>query len=341
MANSRNSGAKKNKRMLQSLAGVLCVLIVLIGAALLDGMKINEISQYLTGLFTGEKPSSQQSGGESALSSLPALQEGQLRVQYIDVGQGDCSLIELPNGQIMVIDAGNNPDGKLISSYLRQLEIEKIDYLVGTHPHEDHIGGLDVLIQDFAIGALYMPKVSEKQVPTTKTYEDVLNAAADKKLKIKTARAGVTILDDAGVKIELIAPNSGSYQELNSYSAVVKITFGEKRFLFMGDAEKDSEREILEKRFDVKADVLKLGHHGSSTSSSLDFLWAVAPQAAVISCGKNNDYGHPHTETIDALQQLKIGAYRTDEEGTIVVTCEGGNLSFERLTLSCDGNKSN
>lgn len=256
-------------------------------------------------------------------------QEKSLSVEYIDIGQADSSLIYLPNGEIMLIDAGGNSTAKKLSKYLSEEKgITKIDYLVGTHPHEDHIGGLDVIINDFDIGELYMPKLADSSVPTTKTYNDVLDAIINKNLKANQGIAGVTILEKDDLKIDIIAPNSNKYSNLNNYSIVIKITYGEKSLLFMGDAEELSENEILENSYNVKADVIKCGHHGSHSSSSENFIDAVSPQYAIISCGTDNSYGHPHSETITTFENNNITYYRTDIQGTIYLSCDGKNINI-------------
>ena len=252
-----------------------------------------------------------------------------LLIEYIDVGQADSSLIYLPNGEIMLIDAGGNSTANKLSEYLSEEKgIEKIDYLIGTHPHEDHIGGLDVIINNFDIGELYMPKLADSSVPTTKTYNDVLDSIINKNLKANQGIAGVNIINEDDLKIDIIAPNNEKYSDLNNYSIAIKITYGEKSFLFMGDAEELSENEILENGYDVKADVIKCGHHGSHSSSSEEFINAVNPDYAIISCGVDNSYGHPHSETLENFENHNITYYRTDKQGTIYLHCDGRKINI-------------
>ena len=246
----------------------------------------------------------------------------QLKVHFIDVGQADSILIQQGNNS-MLIDAGNNGDSETVKNYLSNQGITKLDYVIGTHPHENHIGGLDYVINSFEIGNIYMPKVTS----TTKTFTDVIDSIKAKGMKITTPVPGDSFkLGEADCKI--LAPNSASYDDLNNFSIVIKVTFGNNTFMFDGDAESISETEMLNKGFDVKADVLKVGHHGSNSSTSAEFLKKVSPKYAVISVGKDNDYGHPNKETMERLKDSGIVVYRTDECGTIICTSDGNNISF-------------
>ncbi len=249
--------------------------------------------------------------------------EAKLKVHFINVGQADSTLIQLPDGKCMLIDAGNNDNGEEIVAYIKQQGIDMIDYLIGTHPHADHIGGLDDVISAFDIGTFYMPKVQSN----TKTFRDVLEAAQKKGLKIKTAKAGVKILNQDSLNIDILAPNQENYEDLNNYSAVVRLQFENNVFLFMGDAEQLSESEITQ---EVHADVLKVGHHGSKTSTSDSFLQRVSPKYAYISCGKDNSYGHPHKETLQKLKRAGVMVYRSDLDGTVIFNSDGDSMEVEK-----------
>ncbi len=246
----------------------------------------------------------------------------ELKIHYIDVGQGDSILIQI-NGKNMLIDAGPRSSSDKLLKYLNTMGVKKLDVILATHPHEDHIGSMASVIKNFDLGDFYAPKITSN----TKTFENMITALKDKNKKINVAKAGVKINLDNKINCELIAPNSSSYDNINNYSAVLKLTYNNTAFLFTGDAEKVSEKEILQKNFDVKADVLKLGHHGSSTSSSKEFLEKVSPKYAIISCGKNNDYGHPHKETLSEMKKRNIKIYRTDLDGNIILISDGKNIS--------------
>ena len=250
-------------------------------------------------------------------------------IHYLDVGQGDSIFIELPQNKSMLIDASTGAYGEGIADYIEDKGYSKIDYLVATHPHADHIGGMEDVVEEFEIGEIYMPKAST----TTKTYKNLLTAIKKKGNKINTAKAGVSIYSGSGINIQILAPNSTSYEDLNNYSVVIKLTYGKKSFLFMGDAEMLSEDEITA---DVSADILKVGHHGSSTSTSEDFINRVNPEYAVISCGKDNSYGHPHKETMATLKKYDVEVLRTDTMGTIIATTDGTDLEITKDNKSIE-----
>ena len=245
-----------------------------------------------------------------------------LKVHYLDVGQGDSIFIELPNNETILIDAAESYQSEKIINYLKNLNYQKIDYVIGTHPHTDHIGGLKDIINTFEIRKIYMPKV----VSTTKTYENLLMTIKEKNLKINTAKAGTSIIDTDALKINILAPNNSTYTEHNNYSVVTKITYGTTKFLFMGDAEKLSENEIKE---NVTADVIKIGHHGSNTSSSINFIKKVNAKYGIISVGLNNKYNLPKEETITNWENSGTKIYLTSINGTIRASSDGTNIKIE------------
>lgn len=255
----------------------------------------------------------------------PNNNDNMLVVHFLDVGQGDCEFIELPNSQCMLIDASTKEYGDDIVEAIKGYGYSEIDYVVATHPHADHIGGMSEVIDSFDIGKIYMPRTSSN----SKSFEGLLTSISNKNLSINTAKTGTTIYSDNGINIEILSPISSFYEETNDYSAVVKLEYGESSFLFMGDAEKPVETELIEKYgYDLDVDVLKAGHHGSRYSSSTEFLDYVTPEYTVISCAKENSYGHPHSETIKRLNNVNTQIFRTYELGNITVSCDG-NDSFE------------
>ncbi|NLL53411.1 MAG: MBL fold metallo-hydrolase [Peptococcaceae bacterium] len=277
--------------------------------------------------INSSEPSDINSPPAAAPVSNPA--SGQLKVHFLDVGQADSILIQAPSGKTMLIDAGNNGDDNLVISYIRNQGISKLDIVVGTHPHEDHIGGLDAVINTFDIGQVVMPTKTH----TTQTYKDVLTAIKNKGLKITAAKAGVDLDLGQGVTAKLVGPPA-TYDDLNNNSAVIHLSFGNTSFLFTGDAEKDAEADILAAGYNIRAEVLKVGHHGSSTSTSQSFLNKVKPAYAVITAGKGNDYGHPHDEILTRLANIGAKIFRTDINGTIIASSNGSKVTFNTQPIT-------
>lgn len=258
---------------------------------------------------------------------LPKKQPaGTLQVYYLDVGQGDSTYIRTPKGQHILIDAGDNDKGKDVVEYLNHLGVKQLDVVIATHPDADHIGGLDDVISSFPVKSVYAPKVSH----TTQTFKDFLLAVKKQKLTIKTAKAGVEIPLE-GVTAKFVGPVKEYGKELNDWSAVLHLQYNDTSFLFTGDAEKQSETDILDNGVDIKADVLKVGHHGSNTSTTASFLKAVSPKYAVISSSKDNKYGHPKKAIVDRLKKAKLTIYRTDTQGTITAISNGKIVKFESV----------
>lgn len=243
-----------------------------------------------------------------------------LRVHYIDVGQADSILIQSPDNKNMLIDAGETKE-KAVLNYLNAQGVKRLDVVIATHPHNDHISEMADVIKSYEIGSFYMPKVTH----TSKSFEKMVDALKAKNISPIAAKAGMSFNLEDDIKCDIVAPNSDKYDNLNNYSIVLKLTYGENSFLFTGDAEELSEKEILNSGADISADVLKVGHHGSSSSTSAAFLKAVNPQYAVISCGKDNDYGHPHKETIEKLKG--INTYITKDNGNIIISSDSKNIS--------------
>ncbi len=258
--------------------------------------------------------------GTATVTPAPA-ETSFLKVHFIDVDQGDAILIDA-NGHYMLIDAGQNDKGATVVKYLNKLGIKKLDYVIATHPHNDHIGGIDTVIDAFPINNLIMPAVTID----SETYQDVLNAIEAKKVKTTKAKVGNKYnLGDASFII--ISPNGTGYDSLNDYSVGIKLTYGANSFLLAGDIQETSEKEMLENGIDLSADVLKLSHHGSSTSNKNSFLDKVDPEYAVISVGTGNKYEHPHSETMQAMKDRAVNVYRTDEQGTIIFTSDGSAIT--------------
>lgn len=250
-----------------------------------------------------------------------------LKVHFLDIGQGDSIFIELPNDETMLIDAGEDYYGRGIIDYIEGTGHTKIDYLIGTHPHSDHIGSMGYIVRNFEVGEVYMPKVSAD----TKMYENLLKSIKSRKLKVKNGKAGVSILNTEDCNAYIIAPVKIDEENLNNCSIVMKLTYKNTSFLFTGDAETG---ELATIKADMQADVLKVGHHGSRTSTTQELLTKIQPKYAVISCGKNNDYGHPHQEVLKYLKNAGCTVYRTDKQKTVTVISDGENYEVQTKNRS-------
>lgn len=266
-----------------------------------------------------------QSGQEEKAAKAPdtSKPEGTLEVHYIDVGQGDATLIKC-GSHAMLIDGGNNNKGTTVQLYLKKQGVESLDYVIGTHPDADHIGGLDVIVYKYNCDTVIMPDYEKD----TKTYQELVDVIHDKNMKITYPVVGEQYaLGEA--KFTIIAPNSNSYGgNANDYSVAILLEYGKNRFLFTGDAEEASEAEMLTNGIDISADVYKVAHHGSRSASTQEFLNAVQPKYAVISCGEGNSYGHPHAEVLNRLRSMGVEVFRTDEQGSIIASSDGENITW-------------
>ena len=243
----------------------------------------------------------------------------QLNVYFLDVGQGDSEFIELPDGKSMLIDAGTSDSAEYIIDFIHDRGISKLDYVIATHPHADHIGSMAKVLDSFDIGTVYMPDAAAD----TRTFEKMLDVIENKSIKTSEAKAGVSVLNRDDISAELLAPCSTDYEDLNNYSAVLKLNYGNTSFLFMGDAEELSEKEISG---DVRCDVIKVGHHGSNTSSSPDFVSRTKAKYAIISAGKGNNYGLPKDKILKRWKAAGAEILRTDKDGTIAFTSDGSTV---------------
>lgn len=251
----------------------------------------------------------------------PSNQAGNFQVHFIDVGQGDCILIN-SEGHYILIDAGEIDQGNKVVNYLHKQGVYKLDLVIATHPHSDHIGGMAEIIEQIEIEKYMMPRLPEELIPTNWIYDDFLQALSDNGIKVTASKPDMTLAFGNGV-LTVLGPIPNSYTTLNSSSLVCRFDYGEKSFLFTGDAEAEAEDAMLKRDRDaLKADVLKVGHHGSSTSTTRKFYNAVDPEYCVIMVGLSNDYGHPHRETRQLLKEKGVPVYRTDLQGSIVFTLQ-------------------
>ncbi len=262
--------------------------------------------------------------------SQPSI-SGNLKVHFIDVGQGDSIFIELPNDKTMLIDAG--PSAGIVPNYIKSSGYNSIDYVIATHPDADHINGMPEVLDTFKVGTFYMPEKEH----TTKIFSRMLDSIANNGCIAEYANAGKNIIDTNELKVYFVGPVK-IYGDNNACSAVVKLEYKQTSFLFTGDAEYTSENDMIKAGYNLSADVLKVGHHGSATSSSAEFIKAVHPKDAVISVGANNSYGHPTNEVLAILSNAGANIYRTDEVGTIAVISDGNTYTIDKIKSSVQPN---
>lgn len=295
------------------------IFILLLAAAALF-LTLNDLFFKIEGV-----PTWSELYKEAGLSGNILPVEGDATVHFIDVGQGDCELIRTKTKSVL-IDCGEKEYYTDVIDYINSQGIDKLDYVIVTHPHSDHAGGMSYILEEFDIGTVILPKIQSSVLPTTNTYKRLLEAVQNKDISVEYAEAGKSYtLDDSLMTV--LAPVN-DYDDLNNYSITVKFTHGKNSFLFTGDIEKEAETDILNSGADVSANVLKVAHHGSTTSSQKTFLNAVAPEYAVIEVGSPNDYGHPHDKTVNRLEDMDISVYRTDVCGNIVFICDGEELDI-------------
>ena len=305
----------KNNAGVQVLIGMVALVTIAFLGNLHDTNLLDSLSEVV-------QIDSLESVDNSNNTSTVTNVDGDLIIDYIDVGQADSILIRQGDAT-MLIDGGTSECKDDLLAFLSDKNIDKFEYIVGTHTHEDHIGSLDDVVNTYDFDTFLFPNTTA----TTKTFENLVLAVQQKNKKFTAPQVGQEYsLGEA--KFQILAPNGDDYSSANNYSIVIKLTYGSNTFLFTGDAESISENEILDKGFNVSADVLKVGHHGSTTSTSKEFLDAVSPKYAVISVGKDNSYNLPTKTTMEKLQEKNIPVYRTDEQGTIECISDGTNITF-------------
>ncbi len=303
---ARKMSKAKSKKIIYLIVIIIVALVSVFGKNGLDSLDAENTSDAL----------SQTNGGESA----------EFSVHFIDVGQGDCTLVA-SGGKYLLIDAGENGHETDVLNYLRSKGVKKLDYIIATHQHSDHIGGLPEVLEEFETDNIIMPRLTEAQTPTNSTYTAFLKAVKASGAKVISAKPGLTYaLGEA--EFEILGPVTNDAEDINSMSAVTKITYSETTFLVTGDAEKDEELEIIDNGADLDCDVLRVVHLGSYTSSCKEFVNAVSPEVCVISCGENNDYGHPHDAAVKRLEKSTDEIYRTDICGDIVMVSDGINIEI-------------
>ncbi len=254
-------------------------------------------------------------------SSVTGVAEGEATFTFIDVGQGDSTLIQFGEYDILV-DAGEKAYGDDVVDTLKKAGVDDLEYLVATHPHSDHIGGINEVLDKVVVENFVMPDVEH----TTQTYEKMLDKVIEKDINVIIPYQGENLVDVDGARVTVISPEISDDDNLNNYSICLRVDFGNTRMILTGDAESKIEQMIIDSGIDINADIYQVGHHGSITSNSQEFVDAMMPQIAVISAGENNDYGHPHTEIVDRLSGVGATIYSTIDTSTITITTDGDEI---------------
>ncbi len=322
MARKRSRSKKKKEKIMVSLRSIIIFSLIISIVIIITLNGVLEIESIPTWAKIGETVTDYIEGENSA-ENLPA--EGILEVHYIDVGQGNSILIRTSEKSLLM-DGGDNDMGEEVVEYLLNEGVTTIDLMIATHPHADHIGGLDVVIESIPTNRVIMPELSVSNEPETVTYQDFITSVEDNNTLTTYAEVGKKYDLGAGAILTIIGPN-GEFNDLNDMSIISRLDFGDSSFIFTGDAEKGAEAAAIATRIDLEADVLALGHHGSATSSSEEFLAEVQPKISVALCGADNEYGHPHEEVVErALAYGEI--FRSDLFGDIVITTDGVSIDL-------------
>lgn len=300
MAKRKSYFKKRKSSKTPTIISILAILVTIIGGVIaydkLPDFKDKEVNQKIEQLEI-------------------TVEDADCAVHFIDVGQGDSALISF-DGYNILIDAGERGKGDEVVQYLRSQGVNQIDLLVATHPHSDHIGGLEYVVENIPVKKILVNKLPNDMVPATKVYTDFLKSVQNKGLKLTASEVG-QIYEFGKGKVTVLGPTN-EFGDLNNTSIVLQFEYNEKMFLFTGDMEKESENDILKNKVDIKSDVLKVAHHGSNSSTTEKFLDAVNPQVAVISAGIDNKYEHPHPDVTKRLTQAGVEIYQTDYDKTVI-----------------------
>ena len=302
------------RKPFRRLAALALAAALALGLAACDGASV------LPGGSADVIPNPASSGVQTADS---------FRMHFLDVGQALSVLVEC-DGQYMLYDGGNVDDGSMVVSYLQKQGVEELQYVFCSHAHEDHVGGLAAALAFFPANHVYSP-VTEA---STKCFQDFVKYTQQQGLQVEVPAVG-TVWQLGGATVTMLGPVA-QYSETNDTSIVLRVDYGATSFLLTGDMESDAERDLVNSGANLKADVLQVGHHGSSTSTSYLFLNAVLPEMGVISCGVNNKYGHPHEETLSILRDAGVDVYRTDLLGTVVIGSDGQNYPIRTDKTATD-----
>lgn len=319
MADKRQN--RRNPR--ESAAGKVFLVVFTFFFVLSLGIYLNEEIFKLEFIPTSAELSAMLTGRNTTVTTA----DGEISVHYINVEQGDCELIVAEDTRVL-IDTGEAIFSNRVINYISSLGIRRLDYVIASHPHEDHIGGMADVLEKFTVGKVIMPEIPNSILPMTRNFERMLDVISRKKIDAEYSRTGTIIPLGNGAELQILAPVHDDYSDLNNFSIVCRLVHGENSFLFTGDIERAAENDILNSGEYIRSDVLKVGHHGSTSSSTADFIEAVSPKYAVICVGKDNSYGHPKQAVIDRLTKYGAVILTTMESGNIVFVSDGEKYSI-------------
>lgn len=318
-------GGKKNA-FLSSIVAIVAVIAIAFSGGDKDSQtkstQANNSNAYTQSVNKTSKQSSKKSTNTHTKTDQP------FKMTALDVGQGLSILIQC-DGHYMLFDGGDPASSSYVVSYLQKEGISRFDYVIASHYDSDHISGLVGVVKNFSIDRFLAPNYTR----TTKTYKSLMSALREKNLPVRNPNAGDTF-SLGSARVQVVAPNSTNYENDNNYSIAIVVTYKNTRYYMSGDAERESIREILDRGWDIQADVYVAGHHGSSNATTSKYLNAINPAYTIISCGLNNSYGHPHKEVLSMLKKRNIKIYRTDMQQTIVLTSDGNTIQFEKKPWS-------
>ncbi|MCI7767437.1 MAG: MBL fold metallo-hydrolase [Oscillospiraceae bacterium] len=321
------------KKLLKMLPAALLIMLMCVGICL--GALIETGLVSLTGVQQAIGIAPAETTDTPTGSDIPEEAKA-FAVHVIDVGQGDSILI-LAGGKSILIDAGEKEYGGKVVSFIKEKGIGKLDYIIATHPHSDHIGGLAEVISSVGAEKIIVPKLPDEMVPTTRVYENFLKAVKNSGGKLTAAKAGnsydIAEINGLPVKMTVLTPCDGAeYDDLNNYSVSVRVDYNRISWLLAGDLSEEGEKDLINSGADIDVTAYKVSHHGSSSSSSEMFLERVTPRLCVISCGEGNSYGHPHKETLNCLSEFTSSIYRTDQCSTVSVYSDGTRLFVSKAS---------
>lgn len=319
MADKRQN--RRNPR--ESAAGKVFLVVFTFFFVLSLGIYLNEEIFKLEFIPTSAELSAMLTGRNTTVTTA----DGEISVHYINVEQGDCELIVAGDTRVL-IDTGEAIFSNRVINYISSLGVRRLDYVIASHPHEDHIGGMADVLEKFTVGKVIMPEIPDSILPMTRNFERMLDVISRKKIDAEYSRTGTIIPLGNGAELQILAPVHDDYSDLNNFSIVCRLVHGENSFLFTGDIERAAENDILNSGEYIRSDVLKVGHHGSTSSSTADFIEAVSPKYAVICVGKDNSYGHPKQAVIDRLTKYGAVILTTMESGNIVFVSDGEKYSI-------------